>query len=110
MNLPTQFPMTFFWPDLLWLLLAVPLLVALYFWLLRRRKKLALRFASLSIVKEAMGAGGQIRRARERLCPLREGLRGLKTSNGNRRHREHHLSQHSSPRLRRSCVLPSTRA
>ncbi len=29
MNLPKQFPMTFFWPDLLWLLLAVPLLVAL---------------------------------------------------------------------------------
>ena len=62
MNLPTQFPMTFFWPDLLWLLLAVPLLVALYFWLLRRRKKLALRFASLSIIKDAMGPGLTLRR------------------------------------------------
>jgi Ca-activated chloride channel family protein len=62
MNLPKQFPMTFFWPDLLWLLLAVPLLVALYFWLLRRRKKLALRFASLSIIKDAMGPGLTLRR------------------------------------------------
>ena len=25
MNLPNQFPMTFFWPDLLWLLLAWPM-------------------------------------------------------------------------------------
>ncbi len=62
MNLPTQFPLTFFWPDLLWLLLAVPLLVVLYFWLLRRRKKLALRFASLSIIKDAMGPGLTLRR------------------------------------------------
>ena len=62
MNLPKQIPMTFFWPDLLWLLLAVPLLVALYFWLLRRRKKLALRFASLSIIKDAMGPGLTLRR------------------------------------------------
>ncbi|MCX7225752.1 MAG: VWA domain-containing protein, partial [Burkholderiales bacterium] len=54
--------MTFFWPDLLWLLLAVPLLVALYFWLLRRRKKLALRFASLSIIKDVMGPGLTLRR------------------------------------------------
>jgi Ca-activated chloride channel family protein len=38
------------------------LLVLLYVWLLRRRKKLALRYASLSIVKEAMGKGPGIRR------------------------------------------------
>lgn len=42
---------------MLWGLLAVPLLVALYFWMLRRRKKTALRYASLSLVKEAIGAG-----------------------------------------------------
>ena len=47
--------MTFIWPEMLWGLLAVPLLIALYVWLLRRRKKTALRFASLSLVKEAMG-------------------------------------------------------
>jgi len=48
---------TFIWPEMLWGLLAVPLLVALYFWMLRRRKKTALRYASLSLVKEAMGQG-----------------------------------------------------
>ena len=59
---PKSLPMTFMWPHLLWLLLALPLLVALYAWLLRRKKKLALRFASLSIVREAMGTGPSVRR------------------------------------------------
>jgi Ca-activated chloride channel homolog len=54
--------MTFLWPELLWLLLALPLLVLLYIWLLRRKKKTALRYASLSIVREAMGRGQGIRR------------------------------------------------
>jgi Ca-activated chloride channel family protein len=48
--------MNFLWPQFLWLLLLAPLLVLLYLWLLRRRKKTALRYASLSIVREAMGA------------------------------------------------------
>ncbi len=55
-------PMTFMWPQFLWLMLAVPLLVLLYTWLLRRKKKLALRYASLSIVREAMGSGTSWRR------------------------------------------------
>ena len=50
-------PMTFLWPQFLWLLLAVPLLVLVYLWLLRRKKRLALRYASLAIVKAAMGPG-----------------------------------------------------
>ncbi len=54
--------MTFLWPESLWLLLALPLLVVLYVWLLRRKKKTALRYASLSIVKEALGPGQTIRR------------------------------------------------
>lgn len=54
--------MNFLWPEFLWLLLALPLLVALYAWLLRRKKKTALRYASLSIVKEALGPGQTIRR------------------------------------------------
>ena len=61
-SFPTSFPMTFMWPTLLWLLLAVPLLVAVYLWLLRRKKKASLRFASLSIVREAMDAGPSFRR------------------------------------------------
>jgi Ca-activated chloride channel family protein len=50
--------MKFMWPDLLWLLAAVPALVALYLWLLRRRKKAAVRYANLSMVREAIGAAG----------------------------------------------------
>ena len=55
-------PLTFMWPHFLWLLLAVPLLVAVYIWLLHRKKKVMLRYASLSIVKEAMGTSQSIRR------------------------------------------------
>jgi Ca-activated chloride channel family protein len=54
--------MTFLWPDMLWLLTLVPLLVAVYLLLLRRKKKAALRYASLEIVREAMGAGQRLRR------------------------------------------------
>lgn len=54
--------MHFLWPQQLWLLLLLPLLVLLYFVLLRRRKKLAVRYASLAIVKEALGKGPGLRR------------------------------------------------
>ena len=55
-------PMIFLWPEFLWLLLLLPLLVLLYVWLLRRKKKMALRYASLSIVREAMGKGQSFKR------------------------------------------------
>jgi len=54
--------MTFIWPTMLWGLLALPLLVGAYVWLLRRRKKSALRYASLGLVKEALGRRGAWRR------------------------------------------------
>ena len=54
--------MTFLWPEMLWLLLIVPALVAAYFYLLRRKQQAALRYASLSMVKEAMGPGLRFRR------------------------------------------------
>ncbi|WP_439590524.1 VWA domain-containing protein [Hydrogenophaga sp.] len=57
-----NWPVTFLWPQLLWLLLALPLLVLLYLWLMRRRKQVALQYASLSIVREAMGRGAGWRR------------------------------------------------
>jgi Ca-activated chloride channel homolog len=60
--LPGNFPVTFLWPQFLWLLIALPLLVLLYWWLLRRRRQTALRYASLSIVREAMGRGPGWRR------------------------------------------------
>jgi len=54
--------MTFVWPDFLWLLALVPVLVALYLWLLYRRKKNTVRYASLSLIKQAMDKGPGWRR------------------------------------------------
>ena len=53
--------MTFLWLDMLWLLGVVPLLVLLYVFLLRRKKKLAARYANLSMVRQAMGTGATLR-------------------------------------------------
>ncbi|HEX4105985.1 MAG TPA: VWA domain-containing protein [Rhizomicrobium sp.] len=50
--------LTFLWPEFLWLLLLIPLTAGLYVLLLYRRKKTALRYANLSMVKAAMGAVG----------------------------------------------------
>ncbi len=54
--------MKFLWPEMLWLGLLLPVLVAAYVWLLRRRKRGALRIADLGLVKQAMGTGGRWRR------------------------------------------------
>jgi len=53
---------TFLWPELLWLLLAIPALIGAYILLLRRKKKQVLRYASLGMVRDAMGAGQRFRR------------------------------------------------
>jgi Ca-activated chloride channel family protein len=53
--------MTFLWPDALWLLLALPALAGLYV-LLLRRKKAALQYSSLSLVRQAMAPAQYIRR------------------------------------------------
>ena len=47
--------MTFLWPQYLWLMLALPLLPALYLWLLRRRGKPVLRYSNLEVVRAASG-------------------------------------------------------
>lgn len=54
--------MTFVWPEALWLLLAVPAMAGAYFWLLRRRKRTALRYASVGLVRAALGPGATWRR------------------------------------------------
>lgn len=59
--------MTFLWPEMLWLLLLLPLLVGGYALMLKRRRKLALRYASLSVVKEAIDPG---KRWKRHLPPL----------------------------------------
>ena len=48
----------FLWPTFLWLLILAPLAVALYVLFLRRRKKTALRYANLALVRDAMGVTG----------------------------------------------------
>ncbi|WP_093377322.1 VWA domain-containing protein [Variovorax sp. OV329] len=53
--------MYFLWPQFLWLLLAMPLLLALYVWLIRRRHRAALRYSSLETARAAV-AGRQWRR------------------------------------------------
>ncbi|MCL4487514.1 MAG: VWA domain-containing protein [Chloroflexi bacterium] len=54
--------MQFLWPYMLWLLLLIPLLVIIYILAQRRRQRYALRYASLSLVKQALGRGPGIRR------------------------------------------------
>ena len=51
-------PVDFLWPDLLWGLLVLPVLVLLYWWLMGRRRRSSLRLASLSVVREAMQGQG----------------------------------------------------
>ena len=54
--------MNFQWPTLLWTLVLLPLLVLLYLWLLRRRRRSAVRLASIAIAREALGRGAGWRR------------------------------------------------
>ncbi|HEX6867801.1 MAG TPA: VWA domain-containing protein [Candidatus Limnocylindrales bacterium] len=54
--------MTFLWPGLLLLLLAVPLLIAVYVWALRRRRVSGVRFSSLSLVHVARPGSARWRR------------------------------------------------
>jgi Ca-activated chloride channel family protein len=54
--------MKFLWPHLLWLLAIVPVLVAAYLYVLRRRKKAVVRYASLAMIRDALGPGQTLRR------------------------------------------------
>ncbi len=54
--------MQFLWSPLLWSLILVPLLLALYLWLQTRRRKYAVRYASLTLVKPALTSTAHWRR------------------------------------------------
>ncbi|HET9643688.1 MAG TPA: VWA domain-containing protein [Burkholderiaceae bacterium] len=54
--------MNYEWPEMLWLMLLVPLCVLLYVWLLKRRRQMALRYSGLSMVRAAMGQRSRWRR------------------------------------------------
>jgi Ca-activated chloride channel family protein len=53
--------MRFLWPDLLWLLLGAPVMVAAYLYALRRKKP-AVHYASLLLIRDAIGPGQRWRR------------------------------------------------
>ncbi len=54
--------MTFLWPELLWLLGVVPVLIGIYILLLRRKKQQMMRYAGLGMVRDAMGVAQKFRR------------------------------------------------
>jgi len=54
--------MSFLWPGFLFLLGMVPLMAAIYIWMLRRRKRFTVRYSSLSLVREALSQQAHWRR------------------------------------------------
>ncbi len=54
--------MTFLWPAFLYLLALVPVLIGLYAWILHRRRRFAVRYSSLSLVRQAAPRHSWIRR------------------------------------------------
>jgi Ca-activated chloride channel family protein len=54
--------MSFLWPNLLLLLGLIPLIVGIYIWMLRRRRRFAIHFSSLSIIRAAIPRRAKIRR------------------------------------------------
>ncbi len=54
--------MSLLWPWLLLLLGLIPVLIGVYIWMLRRRRRYALRFSSLSLVRQAMPPAASWRR------------------------------------------------
>lgn len=52
----------FLWPEALWSLLVLPVLAGLYLWSLGRKRRHALHYAHLGLVKQAMGPGPGWRR------------------------------------------------
>ncbi|MCL4559722.1 MAG: VWA domain-containing protein [Chloroflexi bacterium] len=54
--------MQLLWPGSLFLLGIIPLIIVGYIWILRRRKRFAIRYSSLSIVREAIPRRSRFRR------------------------------------------------
>ncbi len=54
--------MDLLWPGFLLLLGLIPLLVAVYIWMLRRRRRFAVRYSSLALVREALPHQSRLRR------------------------------------------------
>lgn len=54
--------MNFLWPSAMLLLILLPLLAGIFYWLQRRRRRFAVRYSSLSIIRQALPAQSRLRR------------------------------------------------
>jgi Ca-activated chloride channel family protein len=54
--------MSLLWPGFLYLFLLIPLAVLVYLWVLRRRRRFAIRYSSLSLVREAVAKQSWLRK------------------------------------------------
>lgn len=54
--------MSLLWPTSLILLVLIPLLIAVYIWVMRRRRRFTVRYSSLSLVRQAMPRYSRLRR------------------------------------------------
>ena len=54
--------MSLLWPGFLYLLLLIPLAITVYIWFLRRRRRFAVRYSSLSLLREAAAEQSWLRR------------------------------------------------
>lgn len=54
--------MSLLWPGFLYLLLLIPLAVLIYIWIQRRRRRFAVRYSSLSLVREAAAKQSWLRK------------------------------------------------
>src|SRR5215213_2033566 len=54
--------MSLLWPGFLYLLLLIPLAVLVYIWILRRRRRFAIRYSSLSLMREALAKQSWLRK------------------------------------------------
>ena len=54
--------MTWLWPSFLYLLILIPLLIVAYIWILRRRRRYAVRYSSLALVRAALPRQSWLRR------------------------------------------------
>ena len=54
--------MTWLWPSFLYLLILIPLLIVAYIWILKRRRRFAVRYSSLALIRDAVPRQSWLRR------------------------------------------------
>ncbi len=54
--------MDLLWPEFIYLLGLIPVLIAAYVWILRRRRRFAVRYSSLALVREALAGQSRLKR------------------------------------------------